>query len=62
MTYDVADRHMSTTLDDGTVITYQRDAAGTVVSRTVDTPTEAPETIRYTSVVPSPGCWTAPIS
>lgn len=49
MTYDVADRHMSTTLDDGTVITYQRDASGTVVARTVDTPTEAPVTVRYTS-------------
>ena len=48
MTYDVADRHMSTILDDGTTIVYQRDATGRVVSRTTDTPTGLPETIRYT--------------
>jgi large repetitive protein len=48
MTYDVSDRHMSTTLDDGTTIVYQRDATGRVVARTTDTPTEAPVTIRYT--------------
>jgi RHS repeat-associated protein len=48
MTYDVADRHMGTTLADGTVITYQRDATGQIVSRTVDTAADAPVTFRYT--------------
>jgi len=33
---------------DGTLITYQRDATGRIVSRTVDTPTEAPVTVKYT--------------
>jgi RHS repeat-associated protein len=56
MTYDVSNRHMGTRLTNGTtvltddaVITYVRDAGGTIVSRTVDTPTEPAETIRYTS-------------
>jgi large repetitive protein len=48
LTYDIADRHMSTTLADGTLLTYQRDATGMVLSRTVDTPTESPVTIKYT--------------
>jgi len=44
MTYDVADRHMSTRLTNGTtvvsddtIITYTRDATGRVISRTTDT-------------------------
>ncbi len=49
MTYDSTDRHMSTTLADGTTIVYLRDATGRVVARATDTPTEAPVTIRYTS-------------
>ena len=36
--YDVADRHMSTTLDDGTVIVCLRDVAGRIVSRTATPP------------------------
>jgi hypothetical protein len=63
--YDIADRHMKTTLSNGTgttaddtVITYVRDATGRVVSRTTDTlgdtdssgqPIPA-ETIRYSFV------------
>ena len=34
--YDVADQHVKTTLADGTVITYLRDATGRVVQRTLD--------------------------
>ena len=49
LTYDVADRHMGTTLADGTTVVYQRDATGRIVARTDDPagPT-GPTTIRYT--------------
>ncbi len=49
LTYDVADRHMGTTLADGTTVVYQRDATGRIVARTDDPagPTGA-TTIRYT--------------
>ena len=48
MTYDVADRHMSTTLADGTTVVYQRDATGRIVARTDDPAGAAPATtIRY---------------
>lgn len=36
LTYDVADRHMTTTLSDGTTIVYLRDATGRIVARTDD--------------------------
>lgn len=47
--YDVADRHMTTTLPDGTTIVYVRDVTGRIVARTDDPagPTGA-TTIRYT--------------
>jgi len=49
MTYDLADRHLSTTQTDGTVITYARDATGRVISRTTDAPgTAGDSTFRYT--------------
>jgi RHS repeat-associated protein len=48
LTYDVADRHLSTTLTDGTVISYLRDATGRIVSRTDDPPTGTATTVRYT--------------
>jgi RHS repeat-associated protein len=35
LTYDVADRHVKTVLDDGTTITYTLDAGGRMVARTV---------------------------
>jgi len=49
LSYDVADRHMGTTLADGTTVEYQRDATGRIVARTDDPagPTGA-TTIRYT--------------
>lgn len=49
LVYDVADRHMATTLTDGTTITYIRDVTGRIVARTDDPagPTAA-TTIRYT--------------
>ena len=58
MTYDVADRHMSTRLTNGTtvlsddtIITYTRDATGRVISRTTDTLGDAflKVTHRYTT-------------
>jgi RHS repeat-associated protein len=46
--YDVADRHLSTTLDDGTTVVYTRDVTGRIVSRTA-TPASGPAvTTRYT--------------
>jgi RHS repeat-associated protein len=50
--YDVADRHMSTTLADGTTVVYLRDVSGRIVARTDDPagPT-GPTTIRYTFAV-----------
>lgn len=48
LAYDVADRHMSTVLADGTTITCVRDATGRVVSRITDAPGAASDsTIRY---------------
>ncbi len=47
LTFDVADRHMATTLTDGTTVLYQRDATGRVVARTSTPPGGAAETIRY---------------
>ncbi len=35
ITYDASDRHMTTTLDDGTIVSYLRDATGRLVQRTV---------------------------
>jgi RHS repeat-associated protein len=49
LTYDVADRHVKTVLNDGTTITYTLDAGGRMVARTVaDSPdTEENRTIQY---------------
>jgi len=57
MTYDVADRHMSTRLTNGTpattddtIITYAQDATGRVISRTTDAPGTAGDSMfRYTT-------------
>ena len=46
--YDVADQHLSTTLDDGTTIAYTRDATGRIVSRTATPPSGPSVTTRYT--------------
>jgi large repetitive protein len=49
ITYDVSDNHLTTTLDDGTVIAYLRDATGGIVQRT-HTPATGPATVqRYTA-------------
>lgn len=45
--YDAADRHMRTTLTDGTIITYLRDALGQIVART-EVLAGVTTTIRYT--------------
>jgi RHS repeat-associated protein len=46
--YDVSDQNTKTTLADGTVITYLRDASGGVIQRTVNPPTGPTEVQRYT--------------
>jgi RHS repeat-associated protein len=48
LSYDVTDRHTKTTLTDGTVLDYLRDATGRVVQRTLHPPVGADETVRYT--------------
>ncbi len=45
--YDSEDRHLTTTLADGTVITYKRDASDTIVSRTVAPATGPATVVRY---------------
>jgi RHS repeat-associated protein len=49
LTYDVADRHVKTVLDDGTEITYTLDATGRMVARTVANSPDSDEDgeIRY---------------
>lgn len=50
MTYDIADRHMTTTVADTTgnsVVSYVRDATGRIVSRTSTPPGGSATTIRY---------------
>jgi RHS repeat-associated protein len=50
MTYDVSDRHMSTTVVDAagtSAVTYLRDVTGRVVSRTTTPPSGPASTIRY---------------
>jgi len=47
--YDSSDRHMTTTLSDGTTVVYQRDVTGRIISRTDDPTGPAPATtVRYT--------------
>ena len=47
--YDVADQHMSTTLDDDTVIVYVRDVSGSIVQRTQTPPSGPGFVTRYTA-------------
>ncbi|MCU1471033.1 MAG: hypothetical protein JWQ39_2182 [Glaciihabitans sp.] len=47
LTYDASGNNTATTLSDGTEVQYQRDASGTVVSRTSTPPVGAATTIRY---------------
>ncbi len=46
--YDVTNRHISTTLDDGTVISYLRDATNRIVERKVTKPGDPDQITRYT--------------
>ncbi len=48
ISYDVADRHLSTLLDDGTSVVYVRDVSGRVVSRTATPPSGPAVTTKYT--------------
>ena len=48
LNYDVADQHLTTTLDDGTAVAYTRDVTGRIVSRTATPPTGPSVTTRYT--------------
>ncbi|MDJ0325210.1 hypothetical protein QMG61_15700 [Cryobacterium sp. PH31-AA6] len=45
--YDAADRHLTTTLTDGTVVRYVRDATDRIVSRTQTPPGGPTSTVRY---------------
>ena len=48
LVFDGSDQHTKTTLSDGTVLTYLRDATGRVVQRTMHPPTGSDEVERYT--------------
>ena len=50
-TYDSLDRHISTTLPTGQVTTLERDIDGSVLSRTVSTPNQAIEVVKYSNSV-----------
>jgi RHS repeat-associated protein len=50
-TYDSLDRHISTTLPTGQVTTLERDIDGSVLSRTVSTPNQAIEVVKYSNGV-----------
>ncbi|MEB0286868.1 PA14 domain-containing protein [Cryobacterium sp. 10I1] len=47
LAYDIADRHVRTTLTDGTVLAYIRDAGGQIIQRTETPPTGPATTIRF---------------
>ena len=47
LAYDVTDRHVGTTLADGTVIAYTRDAGGQIMQRTETPPSGPVATIRF---------------
>jgi hypothetical protein len=47
--YDVSDHHLTTSLDDGTVIAYLRDATGGIVQRTHTPPTGPAAVHKYTA-------------
>lgn len=50
-TYDSLDRHVSTTLPTGQVILLERDIDGSVLSRTVTTPNQSTEVVKYSGGV-----------
>lgn len=50
-TYDSLDRHVSTTLPTGQIILLERDIDGSVLSRTVTTPGQPTEVVKYSSGV-----------
>ena len=49
LAYDVSDSHTTTTLDDGTVVSYLRDVSGSIVQRTQTPPVGAATVTRYTA-------------
>ena len=55
--YDVANRHTSTTMDDGTVIEYLRDATNRIVQRTSTAPGQPVEVIRFAFAGSGDGAW-----
>jgi len=58
LVYDVTNRHTGTTLDDGTIIEYTRDATNRIVKRTVKTsPTATPEVTKYLYAGGGDGAW-----
>ncbi|WBU36908.1 RHS repeat-associated core domain-containing protein [Homoserinibacter sp. YIM 151385] len=57
LVYDVADRHIRSELDDGTVIEYLRDASDRIIERTMTPPGENPEVLRFTFTGDGDGAW-----
>jgi len=57
LAYDWLNRHVRTTLADGTVIDYLRDAAGRIVQRTLDPPSGPDEVLRFAYAGAADGAW-----
>jgi large repetitive protein len=57
MTYDTGDRHLTTTLTDGTTVVYVRDVTGRIVQRTATPPAAAAVVTRYTYAGVGDGAW-----
>jgi large repetitive protein len=57
MTYDTGDRHLTTTLTDGTTVVYVRDVTGRIVQRTATPPAAAAVVTRYTYAGAGDGAW-----
>jgi len=55
--YDVSERHTSTVLDDGTTISYLRDATDRIVARTLAEPGKAAVTIKFAFAGSGDSAW-----
>ncbi|WBU36910.1 PA14 domain-containing protein [Homoserinibacter sp. YIM 151385] len=57
LSYDAANRHIRSELDDGTVVEYLRDASDRIIQRTLSVPGEAPEVLRFAFTGSGDGAW-----
>lgn len=57
LAYDVADRHLQTTLTDGTTVVYAWDVSGRIVARTATPPGGVADVQRYTFAGPGDGAY-----